>query len=135
MLRTLTKRTEKKEALGLNGNGGSTQSLGRTDSLYRVQAALASALARIDRELNESIGWLHEEICDCDQCMYELRRQRRLIEARAQLLAELSALGDVADNADDVEVECVRCCKPFVPVDDEQLCEQCWLAENGPPHR
>jgi hypothetical protein len=29
----------------------------------------------------------------------------------------------------------VRCAQPFEPIDDEQLCEACWLAEYGPPHR
>jgi hypothetical protein len=40
-----------------------------------------------------------------------------------------------AETLDVEEVECARCCQPFTPVDDEQLCEQCWLAEYGPPHR
>ena len=39
------------------------------------------------------------------------------------------------DAADEeiLEVECARCCQPFRPTwGDEKLCEQCWLAENGP---
>jgi hypothetical protein len=41
----------------------------------------------------------------------------------------------VSDVSEILDVECVRCCQPFTPVDDEQLCEHCSLAENGPPHR
>jgi predicted amidophosphoribosyltransferase len=33
---------------------------------------------------------------------------------------------------EDVETECVRCCQPFTPVDDEQLCERCYRREYGP---
>jgi septal ring factor EnvC (AmiA/AmiB activator) len=136
MLNTLeAKRTETNEALSaLNGNGGNAQGLQTASSLYRKIAALASELARIERELRDSQSWLHEEICDCAQCLFELRRQRQLIEARNRLLAELDALNAAVDTAD-VETECLRCCQPFVPIDDEQLCEQCWLAEYGPPHR
>jgi chromosome segregation ATPase len=134
MLKTLeAKRTEReKAALGvLNGNGGTQNGLRTAQSLYRQMAALASALGRIERELRDSLNWLHDGICDCDQCLFELRRQRRLIEARNRLLAELEALNDAVKIAD-VEVECLRCCQTFTPIDDEQLCEQCWLAENGP---
>jgi uncharacterized membrane protein YccC len=102
--------------------------------LYRQIAALASALGSIERELRDSLNWLHEGLCDCPQCLHELRRQRQLIEARNRLLAELDELNAAVANAD-VEVECVRCCQPFEPIDDEMLCEACWLAENGPPHR
>jgi hypothetical protein len=127
--------TNEKAALGTAfGNGHAQNGLQSASSLYRQIAALASALGRIERELKDSLGWLHEEICDCPSCLFELRRQRQLIEARNRLLAELDALNAAVANAD-VEQECVRCCQPFVPVDDEQLCEQCWLAENGPPHR
>jgi chromosome segregation ATPase len=125
-----TERTEKKALSALNGNGG-TQSLRTAQSLYRQIAALASELGRIERELNESIGRLHDGMCDCEQCLFELRRQRRLIEARNRLLAELDDLNAAVANAD-VEVECARCCQPFTPIDDEMLCEACWLAENGP---
>jgi hypothetical protein len=38
----------------------------------------------------------------------------------------------VSDVSEILDVECVRCCQPFVPIDDEQLCEQCSLAEYGP---
>jgi hypothetical protein len=137
MLKTNTiERTEReKAALGvLNGNGGTQNGLQTASSLYRRIAALASALGRIERELSDSLGWLHEEICDCAQCLHELRRQRKLIEARNRLLAELDALNAAVANAD-AEQECLRCCQPFVPIDDEQLCEACWLAEYGPPHR
>jgi septal ring factor EnvC (AmiA/AmiB activator) len=137
MLKTNTiERTENAKALSaLNGIGnGGTQSLQSAQVLYRQIAALASELGRIERELRDSLGWLHEEICDCNQCLHELRRQRQLIEARNRLLAELDALSDAVKIAD-VETECVRCAQPFEPIDDEQLCEQCWLAENGPPHR
>jgi hypothetical protein len=129
-----TERTEKKALSALNGNGGNAQGLRTTSSLYRKIAALASELGRIERELRDSLGWLHEEICDCNQCLHELRRQRQLLQARAQLLAELDALNAAVATAD-VETECLRCAQPFEPIDDEQLCETCWLAENGPPHR
>jgi hypothetical protein len=133
MTNTLKERTEREKAAlsVLNGNGGTQSGLQTASALYRQIAALASELGRIERELNESIGWLHEEICDCPQCLHELRRQRRLIEARNRLLAELDALSNAVKIAD-IETECVRCCQPFEPVDDEMLCEACWLAENGP---
>jgi hypothetical protein len=132
MLKTNTiERTEQKALSALNGNGRAAQGLQSASGLYRQMAALASELGKIERELRDSLGWLHEEICDCNQCLHELRRQRQLIEARNRLLAELDALSDAVKIAD-VETECVRCCQPFVPVDDEQLCESCWLAENGP---
>jgi len=39
-----------------------------------------------------------------------------------------------ADAAE--EIECARCCQPFRPTwGDERLCDSCYLAENGPPHR
>jgi transposase-like protein len=134
MLKTNTiERTEsEKAALGvLNGNGGTQNGLQSAQSLYRRVAALASALGRIERELRDSQAWLHDGLCDCPSCLHELAKQRRLIEARAQLLAEMDALSDAVKIAD-VEVECARCCQPFEPVDDETLCEACWLAENGP---
>jgi hypothetical protein len=131
MTNTLKERTENGKALGLNGIEISTQSLQTAQVFYRQIAALASALGRIERELRDSMSWLHDGLCDCAQCLYELRRQRQLLQARAQLLAELEALSDAVKIAD-VEVECVRCCQPFEPVDDEMLCEACWLAENGP---
>jgi hypothetical protein len=132
MLKTLeAKRTENAKALSVNGNGAAAQGLQTAQVLYRQIAALASALGRIERELRDSLGWLHDGLCDCDQCLHELRRQRQLLQARAQLLAELDALNAAVANAD-VEQECARCCQPFTPIDDEQLCEQCWLAENGP---
>jgi hypothetical protein len=133
MTNTLTaERTEMGKALGVAcGNGAAAQGLQSASSLYRQMAALASALGRIERELQDSQNWLHETLCDCDQCLFELRRQRQLIEARNRLLAELDALNAAVALAD-VEVECLRCCQPFTPIDDEQLCEQCWLAEYGP---
>jgi hypothetical protein len=133
MTNTLKERTENAKALSVNGigNGDKAQGLQSASSLYRQMAALASALGRIERELRDSQNWLHETLCDCDQCLYELRRQRQLIEARNRLLAELEALNDAVKIAD-VEVECLRCCQPFTPIDDEMLCEACWLAENGP---
>jgi hypothetical protein len=126
-------RTEQK-ALSVAGNGATAQGLQSASSFYRQIAALASALGRIERELRDSLGWLHDGLCDCAQCLFELRRQRQLIEARNRLLNELDALNAAVAHVD-VEVECVRCCQPFEPIDDEQLCEQCWLAEYGPPHR
>jgi hypothetical protein len=132
MLKTNTiERTENAKALSVNGNGAAAQGLRTAQVLYRQIAALASALGRIERELRDSLGWLHDGLCDCDQCLFELRRQRRLIETRNRLLAELEALNDAVKIAD-VEVECLRCCQPFTPIDDEMLCEACWLAENGP---
>jgi hypothetical protein len=132
MLKTLqAERTAKEKALSVNGTGTGTQGLRTAQVLYRQIAALASALGRIERELRDSLGWLHDGLCDCAQCLHELRRQRQLIQARARLLAELDALNAAVAHAD-VEQECVRCCQPFVPIDDEMLCEACWLAENGP---
>jgi hypothetical protein len=135
MLKTLeAKRTETGKALGVacgNGNGGNAQGLQSASALYRQIAALASELGRIERELRDSMSWLHDGLCDCAQCLHELRRQRQLIEARNRLLAELDALNAAVALAD-VETECLRCCQPFTPIDDEQLCEACWLAENGP---
>jgi hypothetical protein len=62
-----TERTEKKALSALNGNGG-TQSLRTAQSLYRQIAALASELGRIERELGDSQAWLHDGLCDCEQC-------------------------------------------------------------------
>ena len=131
-----TERTETKKALSVNGNGNGdkAQGLRTAQVLYRRLAALASELGRIERALQDSIGWLHTGLCDCPSCLHELRRQRRLIETRNRLLAELDDLNAAVANAD-VEQECLRCAQPFTPVDDEQLCEQCSLAEYGPPHR
>ena len=43
--------------------------------------------------------------------------------------------GAVDADADE-EIECARCCQPFRPTwGDEKLCDSCYLAENGPPHR
>jgi hypothetical protein len=132
MLKTLeaTKRTEQK-ALSVNGNGATAQGPRTAQSLYRQIAALASELGRIERELHDSLGWLHDGLCDCPSCLHELRRQRRLIETRNRLLAEMDALSAAVADVD-VETECLRCCQPFTPIDDEQLCEQCSLAEYGP---
>jgi len=41
----------------------------------------------------------------------------------------------VSDVSEILDVECFACGQPFAPIDDEMLCEACWLAENGPPHR
>jgi hypothetical protein len=124
--------TNEKAALGTAfGNGHAQNGLQTASSLYRRIAALASALGRIERELRDSQAWLHDGICDCTQCLFELRRQRQLIEARNRLLTELDALSAAVANVD-VEVECLRCAQPFEPIDDETLCEQCWLAEYGP---
>jgi hypothetical protein len=61
MLKTNTiERTEKKAALGLNGNGHAQNGLQSAQVLYRQIAALASALGRIERELRDSQGWLHD---------------------------------------------------------------------------
>jgi hypothetical protein len=136
MTNTLTKRTEREKAAlsVLNGNGGTQSGLQSASSLYRQIAALASELGRLERELRDSQAWLHEGLCDCPSCLHELRRQRRLIETRNRLLAELDALSAAVAHVD-VETECLRCAQPFTPIDDEQLCESCQLAENGPPHR
>jgi hypothetical protein len=132
MLKTNTiERTEKKAALGLNGNGHAQNGLQSASALYRQIAALASELGRVERELRDSQTWLHDGLCDCPSCLHELRRQRQLLQARAQLLAEMEALNAAVALAD-VETECLRCAQPFTPIDDEQLCETCWLAENGP---
>jgi hypothetical protein len=133
MLKTLTiERTEMGKALGVAcGNGATAQGPRTAQVLYRQIAALASELGRIERELRDSQAWLHDGLCDCAQCLHELRRQRQLLQARNRLLAEMDALSAAVADVD-VETECARCCQPFVPIDDEQLCEQCWLAENGP---
>jgi hypothetical protein len=133
MLKTLeAERTENAKALSVAfGNGGNAQGLQTAQVLYRQIAALASALGRIERELRDSQAWLHDGLCDCPSCLHELRRQRQLIEARNRLLAELDALNAAVAHAD-VETECLRCAQPFTPVDDEQLCEACQLAEYGP---
>ena len=127
-----TENTKALSALNVTGNGDKAQGLQSASSLYRRVAALASELGRIEQELKDSLNWLHDGLCDCPSCLHELRRQRRLIETRNRLLAEMDALSDAVKIADVEEVECVRCCQPFVPIDDEMLCEACWLAENGP---
>jgi septal ring factor EnvC (AmiA/AmiB activator) len=131
MLKTNTiERTERGKALSVNGNGRA-QGLRTAQSLYRQIAALASELGRIERELRDSQAWLHEGLCDCEQCLHELARQRRLLQARNRLLAELDALNAAVANVD-VEQECLRCAQPFTPVDDEQLCSTCYSREYGP---
>ena len=44
-------------------------------------------------------------------------------------------LNAVTESANEIlEVECAHCAQPFEPVyGNEQVCNSCWLAENGPP--
>ncbi len=43
-------------------------------------------------------------------------------------------LQDADDDSN--PVTCARCGQDFTPVwGDERVCDECWLAENGPPHR
>mgnify|MGYP001088891088 CR=1 FL=1 len=131
-------RTENGKALSVIGNGnGRAQSLGLVETVYqsageRVKTVLALELVRIENAIAESQNWLHEGLCDCEQCLYELSKQRKLCQARQRILEELSALEDDADE----EIECVRCCQPFRPtMGDETICDECYLHEHGPPHR
>jgi hypothetical protein len=91
MTSTIAER-EKAAPSVLNGNGSAQSGLQTASSLYRQIAALASALGRIERELKDSLGWLHDGLCDCPQCLSELARQRKLLQARARLLMDLCAL-------------------------------------------
>jgi len=47
----------------------------------------------------------------------------------------VQSLNAVTESADEIlEVECAHCAQPFEPVyGNEQVCNSCWLAENGPP--
>jgi hypothetical protein len=53
--------------------------------------------------------------------LFELRRQRQLIEARNRLLTELDALNAAVATLTSSRVRAL--CQPFTPIDDEQLCE------------
>jgi hypothetical protein len=64
-----------------------------------VLAGLAIELASIEDKLNDSIGWLHEGMCDCEQCLCELAKQRKLIKRRREILAEIAQLGGM-NNAE-----------------------------------
>jgi hypothetical protein len=58
-----------------------------------VLAGLAIELASIENAIAESQNWLHEGLCDCDQCLHELAKQRKLVQRRNQVLAEIKQLG------------------------------------------
>jgi hypothetical protein len=47
----------------------------------------------------------------------------------------VQSLNAVTESANEIlEVECAHCAQPFEPVyGNEQVCNSCWLAENGPP--
>jgi hypothetical protein len=100
MLRTLTKRTEKKEALGLNGNGLNTQNLKDLTAVsYRVQAArvnrlagLAVELAKIELAIKEQQAWLHPQPCPCEQCSAVFAELLKLSGQRRKVLAEIERL-------------------------------------------
>jgi hypothetical protein len=62
-----------------------------------VLASLAIELASIEDMLADSIGWLHEGLCDCEQCLYELHKQRKLTQRRQQVLAEIAQLGGISN--------------------------------------
>jgi hypothetical protein len=134
MLKTLeAERTENAKALSVAfGNGGNAQGLQTAQVLYRQIAALASALGRIERELRDSQAWLHDGLCDCahracTSCAASASSLKRAIGCSLSWTRSTLLSLDA-----DVETECLRCAQPFTPVDDEQLCEACQLAEYGP---
>jgi hypothetical protein len=66
-------------------------------SKQEVLAGLAIELVSIEEALEDSIGWLHEGLCDCEQCLCELAKQRKLIARRRQVLAEIKHLGGISN--------------------------------------
>jgi hypothetical protein len=68
-------------------------------SKQEVLAGLAIELASIENAIAESQNWLHEGLCDCDQCLYELAKQRKLVQRRQQVLAEIAQLGGMSNDA------------------------------------
>ena len=58
----------------------------------QVLAGLAIELLRIENSIKESQNWLHEGLCDCDQCLYELAKQHKLTQARQRVLKEIAEL-------------------------------------------
>jgi len=67
-------------------------------SKREVLAGLAIELASIETAINESIGWLHEGLCDCDQCLSELHKQHRLVARQMQILREIAQLGGMKND-------------------------------------
>jgi hypothetical protein len=102
MLKTLeaTKRTETEKALGLNGNGLSTQSLKDLAPVsYRLQAArvnrlaeLAIELAKIEIAIKENQAWMHAQPCPCEQCSAVFAELLKLSGQRRKVLAEIEKL-------------------------------------------
>jgi hypothetical protein len=64
-----------------------------------VLAGLAIELASIENAIAESQNWLHEGLCDCEQCLYELRKQHKLVQRRNQVLEEIKHLGGISNDA------------------------------------
>jgi hypothetical protein len=63
-----------------------------------VLAGLAIELASIESALAESRNWLHEGLCDCPSCLHELAKQRKLVQRRNQVLAEIAHLGGISND-------------------------------------
>jgi hypothetical protein len=68
-------------------------------SKREVLAGLALELASIESALAESRNWLHEGLCDCNQCLHELAKQRKLVQRRQQVLEEIKHLGGISNDA------------------------------------
>jgi hypothetical protein len=66
-------------------------------SKQEVLAGLAIELVSIENAIAESQNWLHEGLCDCEQCLYELAKQRKLTQRRQQVLAEIAQLGGISN--------------------------------------
>jgi len=107
MTTLLKEQTKKTKAPSVaNGNGANAQSLNALantvypDERGAVKDArlLAQALTAIENALQASQGWLHVGPCTCDQCLYELDRQRRLIAARHCILAKMATVADGAEQ-------------------------------------
>jgi hypothetical protein len=65
---------------------------------------------------------------ECGSCWYRCAVHRQWLGDRVQEEGVCTCW----TSEEDVETECVRCCQPFTPVDDEQLCERCYRREYGP---
>jgi hypothetical protein len=68
-------------------------------SKQEVLAGLAIELVSIENAIAESQRWLHEGLCDCEQCLYELAKQRKLTARRQQVLEEIKHLGGISNDA------------------------------------
>jgi hypothetical protein len=63
-----------------------------------VLAGLAIELVSIENAIAESQNWLHEGLCDCSQCLSELAKQRKLVQRRQQVLAEIAQVGGMSND-------------------------------------